>query len=124
MRIFAILAILATQHPAATAQTRVVILGVDHSAQLVSRAYRQTLKFYTKEDQELSIECRTASGPLRVAYLESSGDEFVIVHGFDEAENQTFHCAPYSMLEITMKIVASMPDARNLRLAFSLKGES
>jgi hypothetical protein len=40
MRIFAILVVLTTQHLVVAAQTRVVILGVDHSAQLVSRAYR------------------------------------------------------------------------------------
>jgi hypothetical protein len=92
----------------------------DYIEKIFGRA--KTLKFYTKEDQELSIECRTVSGPMRVACLESSGDEFVIVHGFDEADNQTFHCGPYSMLEITMKIVASIPDRAKSKIGFLVEG--
>jgi hypothetical protein len=82
----------------------------------------KTLKYYTKEDQEVSIECRTVSGPMRVACLELSDCDFVIVHGYDEFDNQTFHCAPYSLLEITMKIVNSVPERAKAKIGFVVEG--
>ena len=81
------------------------------------------LKFYTKEDQELSIECRTVSGTMRVDCLESTDDATVVVHGLDENDNETFHCASSFALELTMKIVKSKPEGSKMKIGFLVVGK-
>jgi hypothetical protein len=81
------------------------------------------LKFYTKEDQELKITCRTDDGLMRVLCLEATDDQMVIVQGYDEEGHQTFYCAPSSSLAVTMKIVQSKPDAPRDKIGFKIEGK-